>query len=567
MEVGEQLGSYRIEGTLGVGAMGVVYRATHLPTQKPAAVKVVNNEVAARGKAYERFKREADILQQFRHPNIVRFFAVGRYQGTSYIAMEFIQGRTLEQILEERGEMPWQEVVDLAIQMCDALHYAHEHGVVHRDLKPSNLMITEDGRVKLTDFGIAKDLDKTALTATGRTLGTAAYMAPEQIRGTPGVSHKTDLYALGCVLFQMLTGEAPFSGGTHIVLMHNHLNSEPPRVSSKAEVPKALDELVNKLMAKEPSDRPWDAASVGVSLTDIRDRPKKDAAKPRPADETMAASASLVSDMTAKRPRKKRRTAPAAGSSAQEGESNRLLGTVGLVAALALVGGIIGYIVWPPGQRYLYTQAGALMASTQKHDWLEARDRYLEPLDRRFPSNPYKKETQAWRDRIHIADIEGRAKMIQAVEAGTSFNEPKNDVERRWVAYFTKVLASRKANDDVSALQAWNDLAQSYRPEDNAERGWYLLALRNAADLKAAMADRRKLVNGLLVDAKHAELQGDAARARELRNEIYERYARYTDLADLLPRAMPPDAPAGAPTSAGPSQTETVTTPPEKPGD
>ena len=111
--------------------------------------------------------------------------------------MEYVDGETLEKIIQDRGALPWREVVELGIQICDALHYAHERGVVHRDLKPSNLMVTADGKIKLTDFGIAKDLDATALTATGRTLGTAAYMAPEQIRGTPAVSHKTDLYAPG----------------------------------------------------------------------------------------------------------------------------------------------------------------------------------------------------------------------------------------------------------------------------------------------------------------------------------------------------------------------------------
>ena len=146
--VGEKLGSFRIDGTLGVGAMGVVYQATHEPTGKPAAVKVVNKDIAQKGKTYERFQREAEILKQFRHPNIVRFLALGRYQGTSYIAMEFIPGKTLEQVLNERGALPWQEVVELGIQICDALHYAHEHGVVHRDLKPSNLMVTDDGQIE-----------------------------------------------------------------------------------------------------------------------------------------------------------------------------------------------------------------------------------------------------------------------------------------------------------------------------------------------------------------------------------------------------------------------------------
>ena len=201
---------------------------------------------------------------------------MGRFRGTSYIAMEYVQGDTLEKIIQERGHLPWREVVDLAIQMCAALHYAHEHGIVHRDLKPSNLMVTTDGKIKLTDFGIAKDLDATALTATGRTLGTAAYMSPEQIRGTPAVSHKTDLYALGILLYQMLVGKAPFEGNTPVVLMHCHLNEPPPRPSAKiTEIPKKLDELIVNLMAKSPTDRPWDAAAVGVTLTELRDKAER----------------------------------------------------------------------------------------------------------------------------------------------------------------------------------------------------------------------------------------------------------------------------------------------------
>src|SRR4051794_3739018 len=183
--------------------------------------------------------------------------------------MEYVAGETLEQMLRRRGPIPWREIVDLGLQICDALHYAHEHGVVHRDLKPSNLMISEQGQVKLTDFGIAKDLDATALTGTGRTLGTAAYMAPEQIRGTPAISHKTDLYALGVVLYQMLTGRTAFEGTSAVILLHMPLNEPVPRPSAKvSEIPVALDDLTVKLLAKSPADRPWDAAAVGQVLTE-----------------------------------------------------------------------------------------------------------------------------------------------------------------------------------------------------------------------------------------------------------------------------------------------------------
>ena len=291
--VGEKLGSFLIDGTLGVGAMGVVYRATHEKTGRLAAVKVVIKEVAAKGNAYERFEREAKILQQFRHKNIVQFYAMGRYQGTSYIAMEFIAGNTLEQVLADRPALPWTEVADLAIQVCDALAYAHEHGVVHRDLKPSNMMLNEKGVLKLTDFGIAKDLDATALTATGRTLGTAAYMAPEQIRGDSDISHKTDLYQLGCVLYQFLTGRMPFDGTSAVAMMHGHLNGERPVPSHKfkdiplalgsqlPDIPPAMDELVVRLMAKKAQDRPDNASLIADRLKEIREKLGRGEAVPK----------------------------------------------------------------------------------------------------------------------------------------------------------------------------------------------------------------------------------------------------------------------------------------------
>ena len=247
--IGEQLGSFRLEEVIGSGAMGVVFKATQeivgpgtegddgrkVVATRRAAVKIVQGEIAENTKLLQRFNREAEIIKQFRHPNIVRWLATGKFRGTYYFAMEYVEGVTLEKLLQDRGAIPWRKVVDLAIQICDALHYAHQQGVVHRDIKPSNLMVTSDGRIKLTDFGIARVLDRTALTAPGRTLGTAAYMAPEQIRGMPAVSHKTDLYSLGVVLYQMLTGDPPFEGASAVVLMHCHLNEPPPRPAPRCK--------------------------------------------------------------------------------------------------------------------------------------------------------------------------------------------------------------------------------------------------------------------------------------------------------------------------------------------
>jgi serine/threonine-protein kinase len=272
--IGAKLGSFRIEEVIRDSAWSTVYRATIETTGKPAAVKVISSEFAKQGDAYEALRREAEILQQVRHPNIVRFLAVGRYHGTSYFAMEYIEGQTIAHLLAQRGALPWREAVGLAIPVCDALYYLQKQGVVHGNLAPSNLMVSTKGRVKLLDFRRARELAATAAGGPEPTLGTAATMAPEQIRGTPEVSHQTDLYALGNILYHMLTGEPPFSGDSAIMLMHLHLKQPPPRPSTVVpDLPTTLDDLVVRLMAKKPADRPSNSAAVAKVLTGLRDQP------------------------------------------------------------------------------------------------------------------------------------------------------------------------------------------------------------------------------------------------------------------------------------------------------
>jgi serine/threonine-protein kinase len=535
--IGEKLGSFRIDAILGTGAMGVVYRATSETTGKTAAVKVINGEIGQRSKTYERFRREAEILQQFRHPNIVRFLAVGRYQGTSYFAMEFVPGQTLEQMLAERGPLPWYEVVDLGVQICEALHYAHEHSVVHRDLKPSNLMVTDKGVIKLTDFGIAKDLDATALTATGRTMGTAAYMSPEQIRGTPEVSHKTDLYSLGVVLYQMLTGKPAFEGTTAVVLMHCHLNEPAPRPSAKiVEIPTALDKLIVQLMAKDPPDRPWDAAAVTVALTEIRAKASRGETIPMvwATNDHQVGLDSLPSVEVARRTRK---------SSKAKAESegftlNRSMVELGLlVTGLIGLTGFLGYMLWPPSKEYLFRNAERLMASPDYHDWVSGRDEYLDPLNRRFPDE-YKKESKEWRDRITLDTVIRRAKVLES-PVTSAFNEPKTNGEHQYVTFHKLATEASKKGDDLTAIKYWKEMARTLEEDktDPKNQPWAMLAQKRATDLQKDVDDRRNRVLGML---KRAVADAEAGRiedAMQVRTTVWEENHQYADLADVFKAA------------------------------
>jgi serine/threonine-protein kinase len=588
--IGQKLGSFKIEAKIGSGAMGAVYRGVHEPSGRAVAIKVITGEQGQKATAPTRFVRESEILEQFRHPNIVRYYGRGRFQGTLYLAMEFVPGQTLEDLLEQRGCLSWRETVDLGIQICEALEYAHQRNVVHRDLKPSNLMVTQDGKIKLTDFGIAKSLDATALTATGRTLGTAAYMAPEQIRGTPEVSHKTDLYALGCVLYQMLTGQIPFSGKTTVVLMHSHLNDTPPRPSSKnPDIPKALENLVVGppegssereagpclqdakgplyLMAKDRDRRPRDAAAVAQLLIELRDKAERGEPVPMVFGNTAHPTrlGAAPPGPTVEAPTTKTRKASKSGRRARVGASAESSGTrpriaaetIGLVVAFAGLSAFGAYMLWPPSAAYLHRKAAEGMASPNRVDWLNTLDDYIKPLDERFPDHPYKAETQAWRDHIDLDFVRRRASILEKPNlAGLS--EPKGEAQILFVKVMTEVAEDLKAGQDPLAVAKWREMADVLRksPED---RGWSLLATEKADELETTMAERRKAATAFLDQADLRERTGQFPLAIQLRRGVVDRYGKYVYLADLIERAragLPQPEPEPKPDEAAETKAE-----------
>jgi serine/threonine protein kinase len=545
--IGQKLGPYTIEGKLGSGAMGVVYLAVD-EAGKPVAIKVVQADTTMKSNSPDRFQRESDILKQFRHPNIVRLIGVGtsRSRNLSFYAMEYVPGRTLEDVLQERGALPWQEVVTLGIQICDALQYAHERGVVHRDLKPSNLLLTETGKVKLTDFGIAKDLDRTALTATGRTLGTAAYMAPEQIRGTPPVSHKTDLYALGCVLYQMVTGVLPFEGKSALVLMHRHLDEPPPHPSSRQpDIPLALDKLIVSLMAKNRDDRPWDAAAAGHTLTELRDKVerKQDVRKvfgpavmenPTRAPATTGPPSDSPTAAVGTRTRKKtaRLKRPAGTDEPSIPVLRRWLETGLLLLGLVAASALLGYVLWPPSAAYLHRKAAEGMAGRTREEWILAKQNYIDELERRFPNHPYKQDVREWLDKILLNQAQNRTRFLESPNL-TAVTQPKNEAEAAYVRVFNATAKDLDAGRDDEALAKWQALADALRA-DERERGLYLLARQRAEELEAAMTARRRNVVAALLRAETAQRTGRLEEAAELRSEVLRRYGNYQHLADLI---------------------------------
>ena len=210
------------------------------------------------------------IVERLNHPNIVRHYDCGLVEDRIYFAMELVDCGTLREVLRQRGKLPWREAVECAMQICAALAHAHQIGVIHRDLKPANLFLAEDGRVKVGDFGLARDLNNSRLTMDGQTVGTCRYMPPEQIGGEAELSGATDLYAVGCILYEMLVGQTPFDGGTIVEIFEAHLNDLPDAPAELVrDCPADLSELVMLLLEKSPADRPNDALAVQSALADI----------------------------------------------------------------------------------------------------------------------------------------------------------------------------------------------------------------------------------------------------------------------------------------------------------
>jgi serine/threonine-protein kinase len=261
-------GRYRLEARIGAGGMSTVYRALDETLQRRVAIKLMNTEVVTDSDQLERFRREARAVAQLSHPNIVGVIDAGEDEGRPYIVFEYVEGETLKTRIRRQGRLPIPEAVAYAIEIARALGAAHSRHIVHRDVKPQNVLIDEEGSAKVTDFGIARTLEEDQLTADGRVLGTTDYVSPEQALGQP-VSGQSDLYSLGVVLYEMLTGEVPFRGESQVAVAMKHVRDAMPDVQAKRpEVSAALAKVIDTATAKRLADRYADDAELIADLED-----------------------------------------------------------------------------------------------------------------------------------------------------------------------------------------------------------------------------------------------------------------------------------------------------------
>lgn len=246
---------YEIEERIGEGGMALVYRARDRLLHRWVAVKILRDQYASDEDFVERFRREAQAAASLSHPNVVNIYDVGEVQDTYYIVMEYVRGINLKELIRKEGKLTPEQSVGIALQVAAALGHAHRNHLVHRDIKPHNILITEEGRVKVTDFGIARAASTATLTQTGHVIGSVHYFSPEQARGKV-TSEQSDIYSLGIVLYEMLTGTVPFTGETPIAVALQQLH-EPVPSPRRLEpgIPESLEEVILKALAKEPKDR------------------------------------------------------------------------------------------------------------------------------------------------------------------------------------------------------------------------------------------------------------------------------------------------------------------------
>ena len=537
MRPGQQIGPFVVDRELGSGAMGSVFRARHGETGEYVAIKIVAPGLSSNATIMARFKREAAILKQLRHRNIVRLVATGKFQGTPFYAMEYVDGESLDHVITRRGRLTWEEVVEFGQQLCAALQHAHEAGIIHRDLKPSNVMVLPDGTVKLTDFGIAKDMDRTQLTAAQCTVGTAAYMSPEQFKGERDLTAKSDLYNMGVMFYELLTGHKPFNADNAMDMFMQHLTGAFERPSRRVlDIPVWLDNLVCQLLEKSPDKRPVNAEMVGRALSQVKERVLTlqsagvEAARTRnvdrPAGQKLEEEDKDAARTLLGRKKRKKKKVP----------FYQRRWAQGLVLS-ALLAGIV-FVIWralqPPSADYLYQVAAGFDDPERQGKAREAMSEFVE----RYPDDPKAAQVRKWSRNLEAREQEDDL-MHRAGERRKLNKDFEPSSDQEGIAY--DALRYQRLGDLPAACERYQKLKEeSQKPED---RGWLALAearldelgpkvhpAKTAKEKHEAKTKQIELLKSKITEAVELAKAKQYIRARARASDIVDLYGNRPEL-------------------------------------
>ncbi len=400
-----RLGPFVLEQRLGRQTSGNVYHAVHLERRRAMALRIMTQYMGHSGMGIQEFAREVAFLKTLEHPHVVRVYGGGIFDEEAYIAMELIQGESLEEILATSGRLPWQTVVEYAAQACQGLEYAHQRGAIHQNLSPAKLLLTTDGRIKITDFR-GNRLNQYDRWDAQPHLTSVTYMAPEQLRGEQNVTQKADLYALGCILFEMLTGRPPFEASTAHAMREQHLQTPPPRLSTLVfDCPIWLDVLVAQMLEKDANKRPHYASSVSVALQEVKQHAQRGI-----VGHAMSAPTSALrpqaQDTAIKRLLRRKTSSKRKDHWVPVYERAWFLaGCAALVVALCT------WAFWPASEEQLFAEAEVLMASNERTQWQTARDKYLVPLLEKYPNGSHAPQARQYLERIELKSAQTRVEL------------------------------------------------------------------------------------------------------------------------------------------------------------
>jgi len=528
-----RFGPFALEGRLGEAPGGTVYRAIHVAQSRMVAVKLFDAPLAVKNTAAKHaLVREMDKLTKLKHWNIVGCYGGILEEMQGCIAYEFVEGETLKALLERRDRLAWETVVDYAYQITAGLECAHEQSVVHQDLHPDKILIAEDGTVKISDFRVDRLRNPWCASSTRVTVERAAYRAPEQLAGARELTHKADLYSLGCIMFEMLVGRPPFIGDSVEAIARQHREGEASRVDGIIfDCPVWLSTIIGQLLEKDPAKRPYGAGAVSLALCETTRQVANGTSTIAHAAGGFSALQSRV-EKDAARELLKQAQRPVRKSRKSGGQPPFYERAWFLTLCLfLLIGGIGTWLLWPPSEAGLLRRAVAVIEAKEGVEQEHAR-RYLDKLLRMYPSG---KLAETAKEHLRALDMESaRRKFEFNVKYG---REPKSEAER----LYKEAWDFEQFGDRIAALEKYRGMVAVLvdGDEDATRLAFVNLARRKLAEIEAAGSDndRIQFIESRLQDAESLSSRGKELDAKKIWRGIIELYGNKPEFQALVDRA------------------------------